>query len=166
MTQEQNTFKKIKATRLNSLRVVRMDENTAGAPQVETELDADADDSPYNLSLQIGGIFIIIATSFLGMMLAFVFEKLQKKNSGKGSTLETVLMYCIQCLRGIGVGVIISTALIHLIGEAYESFDDAGLSEIYDQWPMVFAMTGMFLMAMLEFLHQRVNVKACPILET
>ena len=35
------------------------------------ELSAVTD--PYNLSLQIGGIFIIIATSFLGMGLSLVF---------------------------------------------------------------------------------------------
>jgi zinc transporter 1/2/3 len=130
--------------------------------QDPVEVEADA---PYNLSLQISGIFIIIGTSFLGMMLAFVFEKLHKK-SGKGSTFHTVLLYLLQGLRGCGVGVIISTALIHLIGEAQEPFEDAGFNEIYEQWPMVFAMAGMFLMALLEFLHHRIEVKSCPILET
>lgn len=126
------------------------------------ELSAVTD--PYNLSLQIGGIFIIIATSFLGMGLSLVFDALKKREHFGGGT-EKALNAIEITLKGCGVGVIISTALIHLIGEAYEYFEDAKWSETYEQWPMVFAMGGMFAMSVLEYVQHRIETTACPILD-
>ena len=123
-------------------------------------------DSPYNVNLQIAGIFIIMATSFCGMMLAFIMDHIDKRAMNKKqSGARTTMHLIIQLLRGTGVGVIISTALIHLIGEAYEPFEDSGFSEIYEQWPMVFAMAGMMLMAVLEYIHHHFDRKSCPVLE-
>jgi len=129
-----------------------------GRVMVEEESASDG----YNLSLQIGGIFIIIATSFVGMGLAYVMDYVKKRMKGAESSWVRGLDVSLDCLRGIGVGVIISTALIHLIGEAYEPFEDSGLAESYEQWPMVFAMIGMFLMSVVEFFHHRVEAKSQP----
>ena len=60
------------------------------------------------------------------------FAHLDKK--GAPTRSKRALHVTLQGLRGCGVGVIISTALIHLIGEAYEPFEDSGLAEYYDQW--------------------------------
>ena len=73
-----------------------------------------------------------------------------KKREHFGGGTEKALNAIEITLKGCGVGVIISTALIHLIGEAYEYFEDAKWSETYEQWPMVFAMGGMFAMSVLE----------------
>jgi len=95
------------------------DASSAGDAPGAGELSAVTD--PYNLSLQIGGIFIIIATSFLGMGLSLVFDALKKREHFKvGTPAEKALNAIMITLKGCGVGVIISTALIHLIGEAYE----------------------------------------------
>ena len=56
--------------------------NTSGrALQQDAAETADdlADVGGYNLNLQIAGVFIIIATSFLGMGLAFVMEHLKER---------------------------------------------------------------------------------------
>ena len=63
------------------------------APSVtdDSELSAVTED-PYNLSLQVGGIFIIIATSFLGMGLSLVFDALKKREHfGVGTPAEKAL---------------------------------------------------------------------------
>jgi len=73
-------------------------------------------------------------------------------NTGKdhlSGVLDAVLIF----LKGLGVGIIISVALVHLINEAYDPFTDAGWisDDTYDAWPMVFAIIGILLMAMIEF---------------
>lgn len=108
----------------------------------------------YDVNLQVAGVFIIMAASVLGMGLSYAF------GSDAQAPSNGLLYLSLQMLKGCGVGVIISTALIHLIGEAYEPFEDAGMSEIYEQWPMVFAMVGMFLMAILEFVHHRLEFRS------
>ncbi len=202
--------------------------NASGRLLLQDEADQVGDGGGYNLSLQIAGIFILILTSFLGMSLAFLMEHLKERRGGKSAAASwqaRALHVTVVALRGIGVGVIISTALIHLIGEAYvsrvnsphstlhslplpphtslslssspsalrltvcllsrgglvrpsflgpaggrarenqEYFKETAFGEVYEQWPMVFAMAGMFVMSLLEFLHHRVDAKACPVLD-
>ena len=125
----------------------------AALNQTEKELEAYEED-PYDLGLQIGGVFIIMAASIAGMVTSYLF------GSDADCDRKSALYLILTLMRGVGVGVIICTALIHLIGEAYEPFEDAGMSEIYEQWPMVFAMVGMFLMAILEFVHHRLEFRS------
>ena len=126
--------------------------NTTSADVVLDEVDDN-----YSVPLQIGGLFMVIATSFLGIALAVFLDWLRARYNGKASLTEMILQQTLSGLRGVGAGVIISTALIHLIGEAYEPFEDSGFSELYEQWPMVFAMLGLFVMALLEFFHKRLH---------
>ena len=85
-------------------------------------------------------------------------ERVQKGSSGQ---LLGFLSTLICFMRGTGIGVIISTALVHLINEAYDYFGDEGCNweEItgYDAWPMVFAMAGMWLISLMEFAHLRLD---------
>ena len=105
-------------------------------------------------------------------------ERVQKGSSGR---LLSFLSTLICFLRGAGIGVIISTALVHLINEAYDYFGEEGERhpymrtrregwrtdfnkgcnwvEItgYDAWPMVFAMAGMWLISLMEFAHLRLD---------
>ena len=105
-------------------------------------------------------------------------ERVQKGSSGR---LLSFLSTLICFLRGAGIGVIISTALVHLINEAYDYFGEEGerhpymrprregwrtdfnkgcnWEEItgYDAWPMVFAMAGMWLISLMEFAHLRLD---------
>lgn len=150
---------------------------------VDFNMDASNDKDVYNLGLQIVGLFAIIVASALGCGMVFVFEWLHRKYGsehamkevtdapaapGAGhsidersmnptTTIDKVLSMILYSLRGIGCGVIISTALIHLIGEAYESFEEIGWADIYEQWPMVFSMAGMYLMSLAEFFEMRVQ---------
>ena len=67
--------------------------------------------------LQIVGLFAIIVASFIGIVLSFVFEWAGKRVNATTKASMDIFMVL---MRGAGTGVLISTALIHLIGEAYE----------------------------------------------
>ncbi len=67
-------------------------------------------------------------------------------------------MLGVLALKGTGCGVMISTALVHLVGEAYSYFEQAGWSESYEAWPMVFVMLAILFMAVSDFLSNRVEV--------
>mmetsp|Transcript_2496 Transcript_2496/g.9160 ORF Transcript_2496/g.9160 Transcript_2496/m.9160 type:complete len:367 (-) Transcript_2496:206-1306(-) len=108
----------------------------------------------YDVNLQVAGVFIIMAASVLGMGLSYAF------GSDAQAPSNGLLYLSLQMLKGCGVGVIISTALIHLIGEAFEPFELSGFDELYPAWPMVFAMIGMFAMAILEYIHHRLEMRS------
>lgn len=125
----------------------------AALNQTEKELDAYEED-PYDLGLQIGGVFIIMAASIAGMGTSYLF------GSDADCDRKSALYLILTLMRGVGVGVIICTALIHLIGEAFEPFELSGFDELYPAWPMVFAMIGMFAMAILEYIHHRLEMRS------
>merc|ERR1711977_715968 len=107
----------------------------AALEAASSPIDNQAADE-YSTPLQIAGVFIIVAASISGMG-------------------ESIFGMTLEVLKGCGLGVIICTSLIHLIGEAYLPFEQSGMADTYEQWPMVFAMVGMFIMAILEFFHHR-----------
>mmetsp|Transcript_16016 Transcript_16016/g.34667 ORF Transcript_16016/g.34667 Transcript_16016/m.34667 type:complete len:307 (-) Transcript_16016:1505-2425(-) len=110
----------------------------------------NAADDVYDTKLQVVGLFLIIAVSFLGMCVAFGFRRL---GSAGGCRIASMVF-----LKGLGIGVIVCTACIHLINEAFEDFEDAGWSEDYESWPFVFALIGVLLSAMFEFYSERTTL--------
>ena len=100
----------------------------AALNQTEKELDAYEED-PYDLGLQIGGVFIIMAASIAGMGTSYLF------GSDADCDRKSALYLILTLMRGVGVGVIICTALIHLIGEAFEPFELSGFDELYRRGP-------------------------------
>ena len=141
---------------------VTLNENILAADEVMASDPVDNQDADvYNTNLQIAGVFIIVVASISGMGLSYLFGWIKSKGGMReGGSSEWIFGIALELLKGCGLGVIICTSLIHLIGEAYEPFEDAGMSEIYEQWPMVFAMVGMFLMAILEFVHHRLEFRS------
>ena len=137
-------------------------ENIAAAEEVMATNPIDNQDADvYNTPLQIAGVFIIIVASISGMGLSYVFGWIKSKGAMReGGSSEWIFGIALELLKGCGLGVIICTSLIHLIGEAYEPFEESGMAETYEQWPMVFAMIGMFIMAILEFFHHRFEARA------
>mmetsp|Transcript_36255 Transcript_36255/g.58043 ORF Transcript_36255/g.58043 Transcript_36255/m.58043 type:complete len:306 (+) Transcript_36255:49-966(+) len=113
--------------------------------------DDNVDDDVYDTKLQVVGLFLIIAVSFLGMCVAFGFRRLESKS---GCRVASMVF-----LKGLGIGVIVCTACIHLINEAFEDFEDAGWSEDYESWPFVFALIGILLSAMFEFYSERATLE-------
>ncbi|OZJ06652.1 hypothetical protein BZG36_00270 [Bifiguratus adelaidae] len=73
-------------------------------------------DSTYDLGLHIGGIFIIMAVSSLGVMSAIFLST----NKQFGRNLN--ILSAIQLLKYFGCGVVVSTAWIHLLADGYSQF--------------------------------------------
>jgi len=116
--------------------------------------------SDYNVALQGAGIAIVAAASALGASVSFWIAH-AKQRGGK----ELVcLARLLTLLKGLGTGVCISTALIHLIAEASDNFgpepEGNNWSEItgYDSWNMVFALIGILLMGIAEFFTRRTHL--------
>lgn len=119
--------------------------------------DEDVDDtSKYNYALQGAGLVIVASASALGAGFSYWIAH-AKRHGGKELVFVAKLL---SLLKGMGTGVAISTALIHLIGEAYDGFEAAGWSCIYDSWPMVFALIGIFLIAFSEFMARRMHAES------
>merc|ERR1711904_383988 len=132
----------------------------AAMEAANSPIDNQAADE-YSTPLQIAGVFIIIVASISGMGLSYPFGWIKSKGGMReGGSSEWIFGIALELLKGCGLGVIICTSLIHLIGEAYEPFEESGMAETYEQWPMVFAMIGMFIMAILEFFHHRFEARA------
>jgi len=114
-------------------------ENIAAADEVMATSPIDNQDADvYNTPLQIAGVFIIIVASISGMGLSYVFGWIKSKGAMReGGSSEWIFGIALELLKGCGLGVIICTSLIHLIGEAYEPFEESGMAETYEQWPMV-----------------------------
>lgn len=137
-------------------------ENILAADEVMATDPVDNQDADvYNTNLQIAGVFIIVVASISGMGLSYLFGWIKSKGGMReGGSSEWIFGIALELLKGCGLGVIICTSLIHLIGEAYEPFEESGMAETYEQWPMVFAMIGMFIMAILEFFHHRFEARS------
>ncbi|KAJ3188886.1 high-affinity Zn(2+) transporter zrt1 [Gaertneriomyces sp. JEL0708] len=91
----------------------------------------------YNLPLHIAAIFIIMAISFTGVILPIVAKRLSARHFA-GSTF--------QALKLFGAGVILSTALIHMLVPAAEQLSADCLPHIfhdYHAWAGALAVGGI-----------------------
>lgn len=101
----------------------------------------------YNRNAQFKGLIAVLVVSALGVGFALSVQHLARS---KAAILFVVLF------KGIGVGVIISTAWIHLINEAYDGFiKNSLLPGDYDAWPIVFALAAIWIMACSDFFFSR-----------
>ncbi|GBG30418.1 Zinc transporter 8 [Hondaea fermentalgiana] len=106
-------------------------------------------DEDYNVNEQVGGLFAIIVASGVGLLLSFALGQAGRLGCSAGVIVGLVLL-----LKGIGCGVVVTTATIHLINEAGEYFEDAGWDS-YEAWPFVFALSGIYVSAVGDILVRR-----------
>ncbi len=117
------------------------------------EAGAEEPEGSYDLRLQLVGLGVVLAVSLAGVSSSFALAAWHRTGRGGEALLLGVL-----ALKGTGCGVMISTALVHLVGEAYSYFEQAGWSETYEAWPMVFVMLAILFMAVSDFLSNRVEI--------
>jgi zinc transporter 1/2/3 len=105
----------------------------------------------YNVNLQVAGLFVVIAASMLGIVMSYLLARQGGKESWANSAgFRSVIVF----VKGVSVGVILSVALVHLIGHASHGFEDNGWNE-FESWPYVFVMVGIYMMAALDLMGQR-----------
>ena len=113
----------------------------AEAEAVTCDLSAIED---YNLDLQIGSIFILLAVSLLGCMLPVLTNKAADKKKQK----QTLSLFKI-----FGGGIILSTALVHMLAPGMEIFGNPCIPEAfksYPSWAPVFALLGILVSQLLR----------------
>ncbi|KAK9257352.1 Zinc/iron permease [Lipomyces tetrasporus] len=106
----------------------------------------------YNLSLRIGSVFIVLAASAFAVFLPLVIQRLIKSGT-KSTTAEWILVI----IKQFGAGVIVATAFIHLLPDAFESFANPCIGEIsFDAWPGAIAMIGVLATFLIENIGHRI----------
>lgn len=104
-------------------------------------------DRDFNIPLRIGLLFVILVTSAIG-----VFGPMVAKSFLKIPTTGVVFTV----IKQFGTGVIISTALVHLMTHANLMWGNDCLGELkYEATSSAITMAGMFLAFFLEYIGSR-----------
>lgn len=101
----------------------------------------------YNLPVRIGTLFAVLATSMIGVFLPMAVKKFTN------ASLEgTVITF----FKQFGTGVILSTALVHLLTHALLMFANECLTLHYESTSTAIAMAGLFLAFLVDFATTRI----------
>ncbi|KAI8620087.1 Zinc/iron permease [Chytriomyces sp. MP71] len=115
------------------------DNSTAMADACAAELIGS-----YNQGFHIGGLFIVLAASGLGIFGTFLLGKVQSL------TLANILQLC----KMFGIGVIAGTAWIHLLPDAFSQFGspclDARFQSYGPSFVGVFGLMAAFTVQLIE----------------
>ncbi|KAJ5130280.1 uncharacterized protein N7515_006319 [Penicillium bovifimosum] len=104
----------------------------------------------YDVPLRIGTLFVVLATSAIGVFAPILLMKLP--NASINGVVSTVI-------KQFGTGIIIATAFIHLYTHANLMFTNDCLGELeYEATTSAVVMAGIFLAFLLEFVGHRVIV--------
>ncbi|KAJ4287892.1 high-affinity Zn(2+) transporter zrt1 [Collariella sp. IMI 366227] len=99
----------------------------------------------YNIRLRVGLLFVMLATSSIGVFTPILIASYVSPNHA----IFTVL-------RQFGTGVIISTAFIHLFTHANLMFQNECLGELaYESTASAILMAGLFLSFLIEYAGNR-----------
>lgn len=103
----------------------------------------------YDVGLRVGLLFVILATSALGVFGPIFVHKMLPRNS-KLRLIFTVL-------KQFGTGIIISTAFVHLYTHANMMFTNPCIGELeYEAVTSAIVMAGIFLSFLVEYIGQRI----------
>ncbi|KAF4469286.1 zinc transporter [Fusarium albosuccineum] len=101
----------------------------------------------YNIGLRVGLLFVILATSALGVFGPILLHKMMP------AKLNLVLIV----LKQFGTGIIISTAFIHLFTHAFLMFSNECIGELgYEATTSAILMAGLFLSFLIEYIGHRI----------
>ncbi|KAF4981816.1 hypothetical protein FZEAL_2443 [Fusarium zealandicum] len=101
----------------------------------------------YNIGLRVGLLFVILATSAIGVFGPILLHKLMP------SKLNLVFIV----LKQFGTGIIISTAFVHLYTHAFLMFGNECVGELqYEATTSAIVMAGLFLSFLVEYIGHRV----------
>ncbi|KAG0175542.1 high-affinity Zn(2+) transporter zrt1 [Apophysomyces sp. BC1034] len=130
--------------------LVRAQHSHAGHSH-DHEGDAEAceaeHDHEYDLSMRIGSIFIILATSAIGIFGPIILHRINPYSRGG------IRDWILTVGKFFGTGVILATAFVHMLPESLERFGspclDAGWQS-YHAFAGVFCMIASFALQLLE----------------
>lgn len=112
-----------------------------------------ADLETYNVSFQVGGLFIVLVASALGVAcpIALFYCGVQK---------SPAIQLTLLLFKAIGTGIIISTGFIHMLGEATDLLSLDGNPDLppifeYDSWNYVFCLATIVGCSVGDFITMR-----------
>ncbi|KAK9463840.1 Zinc/iron permease [Lipomyces oligophaga] len=111
------------------------------------------DTSAYSLPLRLFSVFAVFAVSSVAVFLPVFIQRYVKSTSDSHHTTESVMLV----IKQFGAGVIVATAFIHLLPDAFETFDDPCIGEIqFDAWPGLLALVGVLITFVIDNLGHRI----------
>ncbi|KAJ2557556.1 hypothetical protein EV175_001278 [Coemansia sp. RSA 1933] len=129
------------------LPATRVKRHGTGTARDDAETDCSASGvEDWDKGLHVGAIFIVMAVGGLGAFLPVV---------GRFVPALHIPPTALTLGKFLGTGVIIATALIHMLPDASDSLGNpciGGRLGDYDGWPGAIAMMAIFAMHLMEFL--------------
>lgn len=119
------------------------------------EVTCERVDRDYNIPLRIGTLFAILAASTIGVFLPMLFNKFN----------TTAVDWIVGFLTQFGTGVIISTALVHLITHSMLMFGNECLELQYESTSTAIVMAGLFVGFLADFLTTRILMARSKVVE-
>ncbi|KAF7544236.1 hypothetical protein G7Z17_g10111 [Cylindrodendrum hubeiense] len=120
---------------------------TGGDESESAESNCEAPSRDFNIGLRVGLLFVILATSAIGVFGPILLHKLMP------SKLNLIFIV----LKQFGTGIIVSTAFIHLYTHAFLMFGNECLGELgYEGTTSAVVMAGILLSFLVEFIGQRI----------
>ncbi|CAO3615591.1 unnamed protein product [Cunninghamella blakesleeana] len=101
----------------------------------------------YNLNFRIGSIFIILATSSLGVFAPILLHQIKPYEE------NSIRAWVLTIGKFFGTGIILSTAFVHMLPEAMERFSSPCIGEgwhSYHSFGAVFCMAAAFVLQWIE----------------
>lgn len=112
------------------------------------DMTCERPDGNYNMRIRVGSLFIVFVTSSVAVFGPILLRRFAKNMSTTGIRFTMIKQF--------GTGVIISTALIHLLTHASLQFASKCLGELdYEATTTAIVMAGAFLTFLVEFLGGR-----------
>ncbi|ORX59373.1 ZIP zinc/iron transport family [Hesseltinella vesiculosa] len=101
----------------------------------------------YNLGLRIGSIFILASTSALGIFFPMIAHRISPYTQG------SIRDWILTIGRFFGTGIILATAFVHMLPNAFNSFQSPCLTGgwlTYGAFAGIFCMLASFSLQLLE----------------
>ncbi|KAJ5774154.1 hypothetical protein N7457_009050 [Penicillium paradoxum] len=121
-----------------------------GESEGRSESSCTTNARDYDVPLRIGTLFVVLATSAIGVFAPILLMKLPSARIN--GVISTVI-------KQFGTGIIIATAFIHLYTHANLMFTNECLGELeYEATTSAVVMAGIFIAFLLEYIGHRIVV--------
>ncbi|KAF9135486.1 Protein phosphatase methylesterase 1 [Mortierella sp. 14UC] len=114
------------------------------------------DDEPFNLALHLLGVILILAASTLGVLMPLIATKIHPSSQQRRLPAMVLTLG-----RQFGTGVILATALIHMLPTAMSNLSSPCLGEFFSEdYPVMgglLVLTSSLLMHWIEFMATEFN---------
>lgn len=101
----------------------------------------------YNMGFRVGSLFIILGTSAVGIFMPMLLHKFGQRDN---NTIKSILLVG----KFFGTGVILATAFVHMLPDAFSNFSSPCLPEGWQQYGAfggVFCMIASLAIQLIEF---------------